>query len=762
MATTEREFYDKVVEPLNKNEKQEEKGLIFKALLDELLRIGEMERELQLAEIQRCLKYWHGEAATFWDESARSWGTVWDAYRQGLADEDDLRAYNKDINFYRPLLESIIAASTIEVVRLYFVPSRPSDPLDIITSREATKVSTYLDQQNDAKQLLEQAQFILANQHFVAGYVYYEEDGEKYGTDLEEVKGMIDKTRDIEMCPECAGDLMNEPPADMGMGLDQPYLKQCASCGQLVEPQPDQETYQEEGIVGYNEIPKGKVCIEVYGPQEVRLPYYVKNLKASPYLLLEQEENVGILADIYQDKAEEILGIRTSQGDKYGRWARASVVTGGESVSDRATRRRLWIHPWAFNFIPKTQRQAIREEYKKGALVHFVDEIFIKCEPANMDEQWSLTEPSFSETIHDDPSGKIVIPTCEMQNDLLQLLMENLKHNIPELFVDSQLLDMKKYAEQMAKPGARVPVKRPPGLTISSGIHETRAVTLPQESLSLYSVLEQVSQFVSKAMPSIFGGYLQKGSNTAFEYDASRQAALQRVALNLSMVNAWWARLKLQAVKIYAANSQKMEEYAARSGGSYKSVTINPENLRGNIDRAMPESSSNFPTTWSQKRDFFIQALQSNNQQLVQLLFHPENSTLLKELIGIPELFVPGEQDRMKQLFEISELLKSGPEQVPVMSMMGPQMVEQSSIVPDPRTDNGPAHIITLQNWLNSDDGREEQKRNPEGYANVIAHLTEHIKLMQEAPFPEAEGPGEVEPPTPEAPQMTEGAPYAG
>lgn len=756
------EFLNQSLDP-QKDAAAEQKSIedALKALVDEFDRNGSEERLWQLAEIQRCLLLWHGEPGLYWNEGARSWQSVWDAHEAGLVDDEDVEDYDRDINFYRPLLESVIAAASIEIPRIHFVPAKASDPLDILTAREATKVSTYLDIVNDSRERIHDAYFILSNQHFAAGYLYMDEDGKKYGYDDEPVMGMVDKTRQMDICPNCVAPMdgaPDAPPMDpsqmdpsmypMGQLPDQQMgQKICPNCQSSVVPQPDEATYQEEDVVGYNQVPRNKVCIEIYGPQNVKLPFWVKNLAATPYLEFYKEVPVAFLAQMYEDKAEAIL--QTAQGDnsKYDRWARDPIVGRGygSGRADRGTHRLIWVRDWALNGInDPTLRKKVKEQYPDGALIIMVNEIFVKCVASKLDEHWAITETAFSDTVHDDPGGKAIIPTCEIQNDMIQLWVENIKHNIPQTFIDAQLLDLKEYSKISSRPGLMTPVKRIPGMNISNGIHETRAVTISQESAGLYHIAEQVSQFASGAMPSIFGGVLQSGSRTAHEYDASRQAALQRIALKLGTVNSWWARLKLKAVEMYKANAKKSQEYSARSGQSYKPVIIDPENLQGLIDHALPEDSSMFPTTWSQKRDFMVQALSSGNMQMIQLLFHPENSTLLKELIGIPEMFVPGEQDRMKQLWEISELLKSPPIELPQMGPMGAQMQEHSSITPDPHTDNGPAHILTLQSWLNSEEGREAQKNNPEGHANVMAHLMEHIQMMP-PPMPPA-GPGGPKP----------------
>jgi hypothetical protein len=691
----------------------------------------------RLQEIQKCLLYWHGEPNVYWDPANNRWLSAYDAYQQNLLDEDDVKELT-DVNTYRPMLESLIAAATVEIPKINFFPKKANDPTDISTARAASKTSTYLDVLNDAQRLIQEAHFTIHNQHFVAGYTFFDND-KKYGLIREPIKEQVPVMQQSEICPECMAPTEQEPFAD-NMGL----YKQCPNCRQLVEPQPYEEEGLEEQVVGYNEYPKGRVVMQVWGPKNVKLPQNIKKFEETPYIFLEIDTPVGFLADLYPEKADEILALAGQGDEKAERWSRRPVTALEEDRSDSATWRLAWFRPWAFNMIGnKEGRGLVRSEYPDGALVHMVNETFIKGENSDMDDHWEITETPLAETIHDDPTGKLYIPINDMQNDMIALWRDSVLHNIPEVYVDSSLLNRKTYNKVMASPGMRVPVKAKPGQNLSQSFFETRGVTMSRDISEFKSWLEQLGQFTVGALPSIWGGYMQGGSETAHEYESSKQSALQRVALKLGIINAWWARLKLKSVKLFRENGAA-DEFAVKSGDGYKSFMVSPDELTGELDRAIPEASSAFPTTWFQKRQVYIEALKSGNQMLIGLFHHPENSTLLKQLIGIDELFVPGEQDRLKQLYEISELLKEPPIEMPVMSPMGPTLTKESSIKPDPRTDNGPAHIITLQTWLNSEEGREAQVSNPEGYENVLLHLTEHLMLMGPPPAPT----NDVAPPT--------------
>lgn len=146
-------------------------------------------------------------------------------------------------------------------------------------------------------------------------------------------------------------------------------------------------------------------------------------------------------------------------------------------------------------------------------------------------------------------------------------------------------------------------------------------------------------------------------------------------------------------------------------GGVYNNTTIDKNSLEGEIDRVVPEASSAFPTTWPQKRAVFFEALTSRNEKLLAIWFHPENSAMLKELIGVPDLYVPDENQRTSQLWEIAQCLKGMPVQ------------------PNPQVDNALAHIAVIQAWASGDEGRDAMMNNQQGFMMVMMHLGEHLRM---------------------------------
>jgi hypothetical protein len=119
---------------------------------------------------------------------------------------------------------------------------------------------------------------------------------------------------------------------------------------------------------------------------------------------------------------------------------------------------------------------------------------------------------------------------------------------------------------------------------------------------------------------------------------------------------------------------------------------------------------------------------------------------MIASIIGVGELYIPGDDDRNKQLIEIAKLLREQP--FPVMpSEMNPRGIV-SSVPVQGDIDNHFIEAEICKAWLKSEVGLDSMQTNPDGRANVEAHFREHAfflqVLEQEADEKEAEGEEEV------------------
>src|SRR4029077_511186 len=82
--------------------------------------------------------------------------------------------------------------------------------------------------------------------------------------------------------------------------------------------------------------------------------------------------------------------------------------------------------------------------------------------------------------------------------------------------------------------------------------------------------------------------------------------------------------------------------------------------LKGNIS-VHPEADETFPRLKSQQRGVLQQMFGINDPMIQRALTEPANMGYIKNVLGLTELIIPGEESRNKQLREIQQLLASAP-----------------------------------------------------------------------------------------------------
>jgi len=200
------------------------------------------------------------------------------------------------------------------------------------------------------------------------------------------------------------------------------------------------------------------------------------------------------------------------------------------------------------------------------------------------------------------------------------------------------------------------------------------------------------------------------------------------------MINVWWKDFIFKACKEYARNLQYDEKYAQKTGNSYVNVWIKRAELEGKVGSVEAETSDQFPTTLIQQRALVLELIAMNNEQINAAIFHPENSNLLTRVLGFNKVFVPGEDQRNKQLYENSILMKSEP--LPSIDEQG--MGIYTSAVPVEEIDDDQMHIQAIDSYLVSDVGQALKMQNEAGYQNIVLHRQEHeqaamMKMIKQA-----------------------------
>jgi hypothetical protein len=210
---------------------------------------------------------------------------------------------------------------------------------------------------------------------------------------------------------------------------------------------------------------------------------------------------------------------------------------------------------------------------------------------------------------------------------------------------------------------------------------------------------------------------------------------------------------------------------------------IRAADLKGNIC-VHPEADETFPRLKSQQRAVLQQLFSLNDPLIQEALAEPANIGYIKNVLGLTELVVPGEDSRNKQLREIQRLLASAPIVISMhpsdatgaapQQATPPQVSEAptSEVTRDPgsvsresqntktgagasSTDHGTrgtdhsSQVLVLpsvpvdqllddhavefeecKRWANSEAGQAAKMTNPAGFANVRAHTEAHLRAM--------------------------------
>lgn len=673
-------------------------------LLEEVQRPDKSVRENIVQEARQGELYWEGIQNIFWDSNKHEWRVASDPTVVQFSDEE---SNDKVINIYRAYGESVIAALSVGIPKTKFFPADADSIDDIMTAKAFSRIVEKVERDNDAGLLFLRTLFLLWTQGFVGIYNTYQRDPKfgsvthtEYGTRTHEITETF--------CPECG-----ETVQDVNTS--------CPSCGY----QGPMETNTYDGddevfVKSVQEIPKGRELMEVYGALNVKMATYVRRPEDSPYILLETEHHISTVLSIYPELREKV--VTGTSGPGYDRQARLEGYHGWPGGADIITLKRLWLRPQAFAMLEKEKVDEYLKMFPQGVYCVFIDNQLVEILPEDPDECWTFYESPLSKTLYGSPIGRPLVQIQDMKNELVTLEFETIEHGIPETFVDPYTVNLNVYGERQPRPGELIPARARPGMSMDGSFYSTHGATLSKEVQPFEDRIDALGQLVVGATPHIWGGAEEGGSKTAQEYETRKNQALQRLNLIWKIVCIMWGKAHKKAATSYRNNLLEDEKFVQKAGSGFTNVWIRLSELQGEVGEIDPETSEQFPMSWPQIRGMLLDLMQMGIPEINTTLFHPENAPLVARYLGADKLYIPGENDRDKQLLEISELMRAQP--------FGPDM---SSIPPDFGVDDDALHIEVCKAWLVSPAGREAKLSNPAGYENVLIHMRQHeMYVMQQ------------------------------
>lgn len=738
-------------------------------------------RQRQLKDWKHLKFLWENIRDVYFSEVAHDWRVF-----PHSEDSSDQEYYNKTVNVFRAYLESIFAALSVVVPPIKCYPDDAENTLDLSTAKAGDRIAQLVYRHNDAPLKWIHGLFVFGTEGMVTAYNYVDKDY-KYGENKNNIYREDEEVHELTKCPDCGYPLQdslltgNEPPLEQPspmpvpmpnpdmIGEFAPGEDQCPNCNSLITPVLSRESFTVTRLVGKTSEAKSRICLDIYGGLNVKIPNYARKQSECPYLILEEELNYVIPLEKYEalratklveELRDKIKGSAGETNETDEAWARLSPQYRGDTPPNNVTMRYAWLRPSAFNILDSEDKVYVqlRKLFPDGCKVTLVNDHFAEASNENLDDHWTIINNPLSDYLHFEPLGVSLDSIQEITNDLISFVLQTIEQGIGQTFADPGVLNFKNYGNTEVSPGSIFPAIPKSGKSLNDGFYQMKTATLSGEVLPFAQNVQMMGQLASGALPSLFGGQIQGSSGTASEYSMSRAQALQRLQNNWKMFTIWWKTVFAKVIPMYMKEITNDERDVERlPDGSFINVFIRRAELEGKIGKVELEANENLPITWSQQKDTIMTLLQSTAPQIQSFLAAPENLPILKDAIGLTDFFIPGMDDREKQYEEIKLLLNSQPMENPIdleevknMAMMGQPMPAEkvSSIPPEADVDN---HIIQYEicrAWLISLAGRQAKVDNKEGYENILLHAKEHLILIPPPPGMESGNGANPEKPT--------------
>ncbi|HEY1423866.1 MAG TPA: hypothetical protein VGF20_10465 [Candidatus Acidoferrum sp.] len=531
-------------------------------------------------------------------------------------------------------------------------------------------------------------------------------------------------------------------------------------------------------VIGTRRVPNGQEEISIVGGLELNTPVGANEMHEYPYLQWQAEVHRAKLKAAYPHVADKIES-SPSQGaeDVYARVSRLSVEQGlpsiapGDALMNLITFDRTWLRPWAFYAVEdETTRAELLAMFPDGCYVGFAGDVYCESRNESMDDHWRVLHALPGDGQNRPSVGDSLVQVQERYNILSNMQAETYEYGIPPIYADPQVLDFDALANQVAEPAAHFPARARPGQPLAAGFFQPQPARVSPDMLQhQQELIGPVAQFLTGLFPAVFGGNMED-VKTASGYALARDQALGRLGLVWRRLKQFYSDVMLLGVDVFRKNRPADVELPLLGpDGVLDARVIRTAELKGNL-LAHPEADETFPRLKSQQRGVLQQLFAVNDPLIQRALTEPANIGYIKNVLGLSELVVPGEDSRNKQLREIQQLLSSSPVVVHAPSSVGTALgspganrgqastggvgpaptdsttesidhdstandrASQTLVLPsvpvDVLLDDHAVEFEECKRWANSEAGQAARMTNPIGFANVRAHAEAHLRAL--------------------------------
>jgi hypothetical protein len=804
---------------------------------------GVVARRHEIRRIRQARLFWQGLQYAWWNPNDMNWHLPFEQRFSDDRELEEMPRYQFVTNFYQGFGLSFIAVLSQDVPSVRFYPQSSQSLEDIAAARAASDVAQLIEQNNQVEHLLTSIGYFLWTDGKLGAYVRYVADGQRFGFHEESILEALEIPlgEDVYVCPQCGKETPapiaspTNPPAvilsdsegsqpnrNRGASDDEilrdgdaytssvgaqhaaPQLGtvSCTSCGaELTDANLRRaERVTVPRVVGTRRVPNGQEVISIAGGLELNTPVWANEMHEYPYLQWQAEVHRAKLKAAYPHVANKIESA-PSQGseDVYARVSRLSVEQGlpsihpGDALMNLITFDRTWLRPWAFYAV---EDEAVRNEllamFPDGCYVAFAGDVYCESRCESMDDHWRVLHALPGDGQNRPSVGDSLVQVQERYNVLSNMQAETYEYGIPPIYADPQVLDFDALANQVAEPAAHFPARARPGQPLAAGFFQPAPAQVPPDMIRhQQDLIGPVAQFLTGLFPAIFGGGMED-VKTATGYAMARDQAMGRLGLVWRRTKQFYADVLLLAVDCFRKNRpEDVEIPLLGPDGVLDARSIRTADLKGNIC-VHPEADETFPRLKSQQRAVLQQLFGINDPVIQRALTEPANLGYIKNVLGLTEMVIPGEDSRNKQLREIQQLLASAPivvdvpapsfagarlavpdsasvgerfsasqaavegaqhaaphlgsvsdlkssasDATPDLSRHSPLATSHSLVLPsvpiDQLLDDHVVEFEECKRWANSEAGQAARMTNPAGFANVRAHAEAHLRAMSQA-----------------------------
>src|SRR5712671_5197155 len=782
---------------------------------------GIVARRHEIRRIRQVRLFWQGLQYAWWNPNDMNWHLPFEHRSSDDRALEEMPRYQFVTNFYQGFGLSFIAVLSQDVPSVRFYPQSAQSLEDISAARAASDVAALIEQNNHIEHLLTSIGYFLWTDGKLGAYVRYVADGQRFGFREENVLEALEIPlgEDVYVCPKCGketglateteshSDEENPRQAEsdravvVGAQHAAPLLgtMSCAQCGAELSGSHLRraERVTVPRVAGTRRLPNGQEVISIAGGLELNTPVWANEMHEYPYLQWQAEVHRAKLKASYPHAADKIE-TSPSQGaeDVYARVSRLSVEQGlpsihpGDALMNLITFDRTWLRPWAFYAI---EDEAVRGEllamFPDGCYVGFAGDVYCESRSESMDDHWRVLHALPGDGQNRPSVGDSLVQVQERYNVLSNMQAETYEYGIPPIYADPQVLDFDALANQVAEPAAHFPARARPGQPLAAGFFQPAPAQVPPDMIRhQQDLIGPVAQFLTGLFPAIFGGNMED-VKTASGYALARDQAMGRLGLVWRRTKQFYADVLLLAVDSFRKNRpEDVEIPLLGPDGVLDARSIRTADLKGNIC-VHPEADETFPRSKSQQRGVLQQLFGINDPVIQRALTEPANLGYIKNVLGLTEMVIPGEDSRNKQLREIQQLLASAPIVVNLplashSSSASPPVVAQHaaplqsapqesgvgatlgspgadgaeaseggaspaptgaspesrlhhssalvlpSVPVDQLLDDHAVEFEECKRWSNSEAGQSARMTNPAGFANVRAHAEAHLRAM--------------------------------